>query len=218
MLVALVGLVLADVVLLGLPRELSRPILEEGGPVEFASAALYLTAALATGWLAFRGRPLMPAATLVLVLCLAREMDLHDRFTSQGITRLRFYTSASTPLVEKMLVIGVIGAVLWLLYGPARDLASSLRAGVRPPAGLLWGAGVLIGAQLLDRVVRLLVYDLGMAADATLPFLGFLLEETAEMAAPLLFLTAVPMAAASSPVAAADGAPVPPKVPVEGRG
>lgn len=198
----LLGLVVLFGVFMALPRATTDALITEGGPVETVTVVLYFAAAALT-LLRLGGRAdrLHLLSVFFLVLFALREMDFHDRFTSRGITMLRFYTSPEVPLLEKLvvvLVLAVIGGALLLL---GRDVLSRLRTGWRPPLPVVAALALIPISIAFDRLVRMLVYDAGLPAGGTLAFSAFVFEETSELAIPALFL----LAAATTRKAARSG-------------
>ena len=192
-----VGVATAAALLLVLPRDMSQRILTESGPVEHASALLYLAAFVAAGALAVRARVRVFAATAVVLLAFGlRELDFHDRFTTRAVSQLRFFASSDVPLAEKAVVTLVLlglgaaaGYLVWIAGGAARGGYRALRQ----PGALAAAVGLaLLPLSLLcDRVVRLLTYDWALDPDHTLPYLIWIAEEVTELASPLLFLAAL---------------------------
>ena len=192
-----IGIAAAGALLLGLPRDISEKILTESGPVEHASALLYLAASVAAIALAARARARFLAAAAVVLLAFGlREMDFHDRFTTRAVSQLRFFTSSDVPLAETIVVtfvlLGLGAAAGYLVWKAVGFFRSGYRA-LRQPGAFAAAVGVaLLPLSLLcDRLVRLLAYDWGFEAGHTLPYLVWIAEEVTEFASPLLFLAAL---------------------------
>ena len=192
-----VGIAAAGALLLVLPRDMSQKILTESGPVEHASALLYLAASVAAVALAVRARVRVLAATAAVLLAFGlRELDFHDRFTSRAVSQLRFFTSSDVPLAEKAVVtlvlLGLGAAAGYLVWKAGEAFRRGFRA-LRQPGALAAAVGVaLLPVSLLcDRLVRLLTHDWGLDADHALPYLVWIAEEVTEFASPLLFLAAL---------------------------
>lgn len=111
-LVPIAGLLaLAAVIAFLLPPDQRDPMIQEHGPIENGTVVLYL---VATGWLVTSPRieRLFGCwSAAILVLCVARELDLQRAFTSDSITKSRYHLDPSIPLLERLVVM-----VLALLF------------------------------------------------------------------------------------------------------
>jgi hypothetical protein len=175
-----------------LPRPLAYALLAEGGPVELASL-LFLAAAglMALGRLARRQRGSWGAAAALLLVGALRELDFHNRFTSRAISQLRFYTSAEVPWIEKALVVPLLALLGYAALRVWRPTRVALRDGRGVDPAVVFGVGLWLLALGADRLVRVLVAELGRDALGGLAFTAFLFEETAELWAAALFFLAV---------------------------
>ena len=108
-------LILLEVVLMFVAPQTLEYMLRENGPIENLSALGYL---IGFAWLCIRAfRTANPTSfwSGLILLCLAlRELDFHDRFTTMGIFKSRYYLSGAVPLPEKLIVTAI---VLTLLIG-----------------------------------------------------------------------------------------------------
>lgn len=114
-----------ELVVLFLPPDLIGQAIREDGPIETGTAGGFLFAAC---WLCiekYRGRLHHGFYSGMIVLALAlREADFHDRFTTMGIFKTRFYVSSEVPFSEKIIVsvivLSLFAAVLLYIktYGP----------------------------------------------------------------------------------------------------
>jgi hypothetical protein len=90
-------------------------LIEEGGIVESMTVILYSLCAvqiLYFGGYSFQ-RKYYYFVTIVVLMGL-RELDFHSRFTSMGIFKARFYTTASISPVEKLIGFSVIAYLIWI--------------------------------------------------------------------------------------------------------
>ena len=116
LLVPLLGLLtLATAIAVLLPADQRAVLLQEHGLVESGSVVLYLMGAvvLVTSRRIERAFGYWTAG--VLTLCAARELDLHKAFTSDGITKTRYYLDESIPGSERIIAAVVMLALaLWI--------------------------------------------------------------------------------------------------------
>ncbi|MEE4312915.1 MAG: hypothetical protein V2J11_00350 [Desulfofustis sp.] len=111
-----IGIFLVAVAASLLPAETGAALVRENGPVESATAVLYL---IATVWLlarSFRDNPRWNlTAALMVALLLLRELDAHSRFTTMGVLKSRYYLSPDVPAGEKVVVSALM--ILILIVG-----------------------------------------------------------------------------------------------------
>jgi hypothetical protein len=153
----------------------------ESGPIEqFSSIGYFLAAAAALH--SYRKGNISHGLNAAVILCAMalREMDFHDRFTTMGIMKTRFYISPAVPVHEK--IIGTT-VMLVLLYVVIRFLWMNSRAfiqalQVRNGSALLALNGIVftVASKLID-------------GSNTLFF--SILEETLEFTIPFFFLLAI---------------------------
>lgn len=175
-----------------LPASALAGWVQEGALVESATLVLYGVALLA---LCGPGRAVgdwRTRAALGIVVCvmMAREMDLHLRFTGMSVLKLSFYLGAAPPW-QKIAAGSVLFALsvptAWLLL---RHGASTLRR-LRPPQGPAVTVAtlvvVLLVAKVLDRSTGLIV-DSGLAVPMTARWLVQWMEEVLEAGVPVLIM------------------------------
>ena len=211
-LISLVMIVVSFV--MTLPESQRLSLLEEGGPVEAASAWMYLPTIIvliAVGIYQYVWRskndnrgvgapwgPMCPLMLAAFVGCfIARELDFQKRFTTMSFLKKRFYVSSEVHLLEKTIGILIVAAIafivlrLFVIYSP-RLLAQFKRcqlAGILPVvAGLL-----IVFSKVADSGVCFLVKNDIVArggwqknASAT--------EELSEVLIPILFFSIVLLA------------------------
>jgi hypothetical protein len=177
-----------------LPAPMLAAWVQEGARVESATVALYGLALLAlagSGRAVGDGRTRAALAVAVGVL-MAREMDLHLRWTGHSVLKGSFYLG-DAPAWQKIAAASTLLAlsvpVAWLVikHGPA--IRRRLKQ-LQPPAVTVatWVV-VLLLSKVLDRSVGLIL-DAGMAVPATAHQLVQWIEETLELALPLLIALA----------------------------
>ena len=155
----------------------------EGALVESATLVLYGVALLA---LCGPGRAVgdwRTRAALGIVVCvmMAREMDLHLRFTGMSVLKLSFYLGAAPPwqkVAAGSVLIALSVPMAWLLL---RHGASTLRR-LSPPQGPAVTVATLV---VVDRSTGLIL-DSGLAVPTTARWLVQWMEEVLESGVPLL--------------------------------
>ncbi|MBE0436695.1 MAG: hypothetical protein IBX56_12915 [Methylomicrobium sp.] len=102
----LMSLVLLSLVL----KEEGRALLiNEGGVIESASALAYFLCAV---FIAYKRKVAeLKHFFILIILFMLRELDFHKRFTTMGISKIKFYISEDVPLIEK-----VVGTLVVLLF------------------------------------------------------------------------------------------------------
>lgn len=192
---ALSLLAVLSLALLLLPEGLTAALVDEDGPVESLTAALWFVGAAAALTTAFRSRPLVWEwlfGGVGMLLFAARELSWHTQFTGWSVTRVESYLSASIPLWGRLLglLLVVLPAAVSLI-GLVVRLTPRLRRAWRQ--GAAWSRDVPLWLLLL---VISQVLDKG---HKVFPPLGFdipvhytrLFEETIELALPVYVLFAI---------------------------
>ncbi len=153
----------------------------ESGPVQIFSVIGYLLASITALVLQWKERVSFGygAAVLLLVMGL-RELDFHDRFTTMGIMKTRFYISDTVPLTEKFIgavvLLGLTCITVSFLLKYFRPFVTALKAGNKAAQLALHGTIFIIISKLLDPSPSLIICAI---------------EETMEMAIPYFFLLAM---------------------------
>lgn len=189
-----VAVIALDLVQVGFTPALTR----EGGGIETATAVLYLFCAITFVRLA---GPVIARSTWeipVLFLFMAgRELDFDKRFTSVGILKSRMYLSNEAPLFERLIAVAIIAVLAYALYRLVRAHGKSFINGLRSFAASQWliasGIALMVGSKAIDGLGRKLL-PLGIELeDGTNANLG-MIEETAELGIPLLFIAGMCLA------------------------
>lgn len=130
------------------------------------------------------------------MLCLAlRELDFHDRFTTMGIFKTRFYISDKVPVLEKCIVTVI---VLVLLVALIRYVAACYRSYLstllqRKTSAICVALAVIFGvvAKTFDSLSSEINNFLGPLLHMDLVMLARMSEETLELGIPLFILLAI---------------------------
>ena len=187
-----VGIILLIVFLQNAPPQLAEKLLQENGLFEALSAIAWFVSAGVLAILSYTQQWRRGWAATFLLLSLAlRELDLHNRFTTMGILKIKFYLSGSVPLTEKImagLILSFLVAMAWFLV---RDRMAwffrSLKKREGPAVALVVFFLLLGSSKILDRLPNAL-------PEAGIPFsrapagqIG-VFEETMELGLPLMII------------------------------
>lgn len=171
-------------------------LMSETGPIEALSAWGFLLAAVAPWWLHPPRAPLrlLLALSVMLLAFGLRELDWHKVWTGTSMLRVSFYYGPA-PLLQKLVSLAALatiaGAALWLLRHTTRP---AWRAWTerRPAAVALAMFLVLMAAsKVVDRSLNLVFEWSNWAAPQGLIALQLAIEETWELALPVLALLAL---------------------------
>ena len=172
---------------------MSQAWLQENGPIESLSAfGYFVCASVMIFWFGreLTGRWYMPVLVTALGL---RELDFHSRFTTMSISKLRFYTGSSVPLLEKLTVVVVafVGWAAWLLlWKHGRTVLKDLRAGSFVVIGVVLAGMLAVFAKSIDGLARKLD-GVGLSAPEWLLRAAHDSEEIMELGIPMMLLTAL---------------------------
>lgn len=194
------------------PWESTLEWMREGGIVENVTILAYYLA-LASLWL-FPPRALsrfaIAAISLLLVAAAARELDLHKAAFGMSILKTNFYRNYATgPQIAAALLtlLPIIGAGAYLAVRHGRALIRATRAG-QPAAVTVAGMFVfLVLLKVMDSAIGMIGERLsapGQIWGYTTPagLITMALEESLELALPLLVVIAVIQARRERPAAA----------------
>jgi hypothetical protein len=185
-----------------LPVPTLERLFREGGPVENLQAVSWaLCAALSlVYWLRKEWSGGLIGAFLLAML-LVRELDFHKRFTVMSVTRTRYYLLPDVPIVTRLIaagvVLGTLAVAVVFLRKHLRLFWNALRSGRKWACSAAVGIGTIIVAFLVDKlhgwegqaVTSLRVLSLTPVLPEKL--LQIVVEESVELAAPMLFLLAL---------------------------
>ena len=175
-----------------LPVESLRVWFSEAGPAEHLTEWLFYALGLGV-WLlrprgAGRGATWL-ALSVFFLACGAREGDLHKHWTGLSVLKGSFYLG-DAPLASKLIAAAAVGAFALALLQIVRDLARPFwqrwRRGDTVAVTALSFLVTLVVAKVADRSVNLLVEDYGVAVSLSVRALVGAIEESMEMALPLL--------------------------------
>ncbi len=179
------------------PSEARQALVAEWGLIENLTVVLYISVMLGLLAVSRGDRRFFVASAAVVALMAARELGLHNAFTTSSVTSLRHYTG-DTPSAEKLVVGGIMtGLALfltWYVIKYAKPFWRRLRCGPGEARSLLTAIALLLVAQMLD---KRLVPGLTIDKSTSLHFGLQLVEEVFELAAPLILLWAIGQYASS---------------------
>lgn len=189
--VALLAPVVALVLWAVLPTERLLAFLEEGGPVEASTAALYFIIAFAL-W--FARRPGDDGCTW-LALCVvfaafgARELDLHKAWTGTSVLKVSFYLR-DAPLHQKLTALPIVLAVgvsaLYLVAKFAMPLWRALKQLDPVAVTMVCFFVTMFVSKVFDRSINILAEDFGMRFGEAVGSMVTSFEETLEFFLPIL--------------------------------
>ncbi len=171
-------------------------LVQEGGVVESATVLGYF---LCLCLLLFKGglsRFKSYADVFVLIsFFMLRELDFDKKFTTMGIFKSRFYTSAEVPGVEKLIGVFVIlilvSVVCSILYRHLKTFLTGLKNREAFFLGPMIVFALLVLSKSMDGIARRLK-SLGLELDKQARLNFQALEETLELGIPvLLMVTAI---------------------------
>ena len=174
---------------LTLDEQAFRAFLSEDGLIEKTSALLFAATSVIMAYNFFMKKTLLRFTGFILfTLAFMREMDWHKKWTTDSILKSRFYSSDSTPLIEKIIGIAVIillifcvtilfkHSVLWLKKLWNKDALSWT---------VFFGLGSIITGKLIDSMARLLPFTDALKKENEIGFL--VMEESLELVGAFCF-------------------------------
>lgn len=177
------------------PGDAMAYIFSEMGPFEIAS---FLSWFLLAFWVVLVVRP-VGATTLAMaflaVVAGMRELDMHNAFTRESISRISYYLNPDVALVQKLFVVLLLGLLAATVLYLGRKLLVWLRGenGLHHEIGqILVLAVILIPlTKIMDRFPAYMQGFLGITLSPDMVRLFSAYEEGFEMVLPLLFLQTV---------------------------
>lgn len=190
--VCLVGLVILFVFSTTLNDDSRKLLLKEGGPVEVASAVLYLVcvayALFKGGVVYFKKYPYFVTIPLVFAL---RELDFGKRFTTVGLLKSKFVFSPLVPLHEKLIgipILVLIALMLVLMFkNHLREFWAEFRKGSAVGIGMALMIGLIVVSKSLDGLERK-CNSLGLAISPLIAKYSSVAEEILELGIPVIML------------------------------
>ncbi len=195
LLIILFGLVVINIYLALVPQYVSLMLVRENGLVEILSVVAYLFAVI----LLFRKTavekvPYGYSSSFLLLLFAMRELDFHKRFTTMGTFKTKYYLSNSVPIVEKIVVVCImLSLVVFTLMYLKKNVPSFLKK-VRAKVGYCIIVAIAICSMFFSKFMdsyseplkKVFAYFYGNP-----DHLSRIIEETAELAIPVLFILAI---------------------------
>lgn len=186
----LIGAVAAVFVSESVSPDVRSTMMEEGGWIETASWISYFVAAafVLIQLMRFPNRWSMLVCTMLLGM---RELDFDKRFTTMGIFKSRFYSSAEVPIGEKLIALLVTAAIVVALFFLVKHHLKPFFKRVKARSGascsVFLAGGLMVFAKSIDGLSRKLEPFGIEPSDATNRIVGSV-EESFELAAALLIV------------------------------
>lgn len=164
----------------------------EAGAIETATVVCY---AGCVAYILLRGRlPFLrrhPAVPILILTCMARELDLHKRFTGVGIFKLRFFTDNTLSPTTKLAGVLVVLSLAAICLHTLRKYWSAYWAGLRRRTPIAIGVTVIGGLIVISKSVDGLDRNLasfGVHLSAAANHVACAAEEIMELGIPLFSL------------------------------
>ncbi len=172
-----------------LPRHSAQILTRENGIIEFFSAVGYFIAAAVALYIALSMKWQTGfSVSLIMLLFGLRELDFHARFTTMGISKIKFYLSPEVGVIEKSIVIVLVILLFTFLYTflkkHAKGFVNGLKQGVPHIVTACAGVLFLPLSKFLDGGFKWLDE---MDQGYRLVFI----EESMELAIPYFFIIAM---------------------------
>lgn len=143
--------------LLQLPAPVAKSYVVENGPIEGLSVLGWFAAAFALAAVSRRAG-WRDGYLGAWALCLAgfRELDFQKRFTTMGVSKIKFYLSPDVPATEKITVVVVLLLCLFPVFIFLKRnlplLISQVRAKFAPALALVVTVALVVMSKMLDRL------------------------------------------------------------------
>jgi hypothetical protein len=173
-----------------------KQLLKEGGPVEVASAVLYLVcvayALLKGGFVFFKERPYFIVIPLVFAL---RELDFDKRFTTVGLLKSKFVFSPLVPLHEKLIGIPILALIalmlmlmlMLMLKRHLRECWDELKKGSVAGVGVALVISLIVVSKTFDGLERKCT-SFGLTVSPLIAKYSSVVEEILELGIPVIML------------------------------
>lgn len=188
----LLAAVVTATILVQMPIRITRAAIDENGPIENATVALYVvTGVIALIFARKKHWRHGYAVATILALAAMRELDFNDRFTTKQIDKLDFYLSPRVPLSEKLIVLAVLLAIGVFLSAFIRRAWPAFARALtdRQPYAISTTFAILliVVSQVLDE----LSVPLKKSGFRDVALVAQVFEEILELGIPTLFLIAL---------------------------
>ena len=183
------------VVFYTLPIDIVYRFTRENGLVENLSAVGYFLTAVCCLILVYKQRWRDGwTGAFITFLFGCRELEFQERFTTVSITKIRFYTGAGVPWMQKAVVLVLIAFMVWVvarcLRRHARFFVPALRLR-KPYAVSILSGMLLLGLSKICDLAHRMVISIGVPLCYNDEIRVSMVEEFFELGVPLLFLVAV---------------------------
>ena len=163
-------------------------VMREGGPIEGMTEILYFSALWLSPRAAGEWRTTL-ALSVMLAAAGAREMDLHKHWTGTSVLKVSFYLR-DAPLHQKIVAFVILAliaaAAIDLLRRHGQALWQRLKAREPVACSIALFFVTMAISKVLDRSINVLAEDFGIASSASVLALVSALEETVELALPVM--------------------------------
>ena len=176
-----------------LSDEAAALALSEKSPFEQLSLVFWALLSAYIIWRWWPGSWQSWALAMLPLIALAREASLHKALYGVSVLKRHFYLSPDVPLMPKLIIGSIVLMLLASLIYGLYLLSIWLKAGAwRHSSGqfLIVSMSLLVGTKVLDRMNSILRADFGIILSPHLVESIVVLEESLEMALPLVLLAA----------------------------
>jgi hypothetical protein len=161
----------------------------EGGVIESASVSGYF---LCIAFMIYkRNVANLKHVFLLIIFFMLRELDFHERFTTMGIFKSKFFMSEDVPLIEKfvgaMIILLLLYVSISLLYRYSKDFLVGLKKRSAVSVGTLLTITLLVVSKSIDGLDGKLK-GFGIAISEQMSMHAEALEEILELGIPIIIL------------------------------
>ncbi len=177
-----------------LPDATILTITQEGGLVEMLSAVGYFVCVAAL-LIVTRGKVSTCWHAIIILLGMAaRELDFQRIWTTQTITKGRYYFNADNPLLERLIVIAALAVLVYAVVSLAkehlRNYFSALKKRRIFAISITMAGALVVVSKLFDGSARKLA-DWNIIITDSQALLSESIEEVLEMGVPIALLVAI---------------------------